>query len=79
MHVLDRFLLIVVHPDGNLERVECFLMTLETMFPMRREGRDFSPMDSFLSTFRNDIHLGDHLGYLELLKDIRLISAYYLL
>ena len=59
MHMLERFLFVVVHSNGDFKtgRVGCFLMALVITFPMSlREGRECSPMESFLSNYWNGIH-----------------------
>ena len=50
MHTFERFLFVIVRANDDLRGVGCFLMALVITFPISlREGRDCSPMDSFLS------------------------------
>ena len=49
MHVLDRLLVVEVHPERVLEWGRVFLDGAVGDFPMRREGRNCSPMDISLS------------------------------
>ena len=50
MHVLGRVRFVEAHkPSAIWSGVGCFLMALLMIFPMRREGRDCSPINVFIS------------------------------
>jgi len=62
VYVFDSFMFGVVHPMAIWRGRECFLCALVS--PMRREGRDCSPMNSFLGNFCNGIRFFcDLFGY----------------
>ena len=55
MHMLERFLFVVVHSSGDVKRGRMFVDGAGDKVSIEPEGRDSSPMDSFLSNFWDGI------------------------